>query len=107
MARALGQGWRSEAQSILWSWVRNYEDADSRMAVLRVIAESLHDDPTTLPGIQDRATNDPEPKTRWAALWAIRLGWSGDAQALAFLQDRETNDPAVRLLLYSWGTQQS
>ena len=86
-ARALAQGWRSEAQPILRDWVRNHEDAYSRIAVLRTIAESLHDDPTTLPVLQDRATNDLTAQMRSAALWAIGRHWRGNAQALAFLQE--------------------
>jgi hypothetical protein len=92
-ARALAQGWRSEAQPILRDWARNHEDANGRIAALQVITESWHDDPTTLPLLQDRATNDPEAETRSEALQVIADDWGGDAQVLAFLRDRATNDP--------------
>ena len=96
-ARALAQGWRSEAQPILRDWVRNHEDAYSRIAVLRTIAESLHDDPTTLSFLQDCATNHPTTQMRSVVLQTIAEGWGGNAQMLAFLQERATNDPGAEV----------
>jgi HEAT repeats len=92
-ARALAQGWRSEAYHILRDWARNHQNVYGHIAALQVIAESWHDDPTTLPFLQDLATNTPTATRRSHALEAMALGWAGDAQALAFLKDRTTNEP--------------